>query len=84
MPPSWVEGQRFVGEGLQLEALLYKLLLYETDGHFRTHRDTKKEKGMFATLVLQLPTEDEFQGGSLVVKHKDSSKTFNCSMVSSS
>ncbi|CAB9518765.1 expressed unknown protein [Seminavis robusta] len=35
---------------------LYKLLLYETGGFFKKHRDTEKEDGMFATLVIQLPS----------------------------
>ncbi|EFJ21292.1 hypothetical protein SELMODRAFT_417794 [Selaginella moellendorffii] len=34
---------------------LCKLLVYESDGHFKLYRDIKKEPGMFATLILQLP-----------------------------
>jgi hypothetical protein len=42
-------------EGAGVEARLYKLLLYEPGGHFVTHRDTEKEAGMFATLLICLP-----------------------------
>ncbi len=40
-----------VVEGCNVEARLYKLLVYEPGGHFKIHRDTEKEAGMFATLV---------------------------------
>ena len=53
---------------------LYKLLLYETGGFFQKHSDTEKEDGMFATLVIQLPSI--FEGGSFVVSHNGKSKTF--------
>ena len=46
---------------------LYKLLLYEPGGHFKPHRDTEKHPGMFATLIIQVPSI--FTGGDLVVKH---------------
>ena len=71
------------GASMQLEAHLYKLLLYEEGGHFKVHRDTEKEKGMFATLVLQLPTETGYAGGMLMVKHKNVMRTFDLSRVSS-
>ena len=48
----------------------YKLLVYEVGGHFLYHRDTEKEPGMFATMVVQLPSK--CVGGNLVVKHKES------------
>ncbi|EPQ26341.1 uncharacterized protein PFL1_05989 [Pseudozyma flocculosa PF-1] len=44
---------------------LYKLLLYDVGGHFGRHRDTEKEDGMFATLVVQLPSNHT--GGQMVV-----------------
>ena len=34
---------------------LYKMVLYKKDGHFKPHRDTEKEPGMFGTLIIQLP-----------------------------
>ena len=39
-----------------VNAELYKLLLYEEGGFYKKHRDTEKAKGMFATLVIQLPS----------------------------
>jgi 2OG-Fe(II) oxygenase superfamily len=56
-------------------ATLYKLLLYETGGHFTPHQDTEKEDGMFGTLVIQLPSL--FTGGELSVWHNGESKKFD-------
>ena len=53
---------------------LYKLLLYEPGGFFKKHRDTEKADGMFATLVIQLPSR--FTGGSFVVTHNGKTETF--------
>ena len=51
----------------RMRPILYKMLLYETGGHFSRHRDTEKEPGMFATMVVQLPSR--YTGGGLVVHH---------------
>ncbi len=48
-------------------AEFYKLLVYDEGGFFVDHRDTEKVPGMFATMVLVLPSIH--QGGELVVKH---------------
>jgi len=48
-------------------AEFYKLLLYGEGGFFVGHRDTEKAPGMFATLVVVLPSLHE--GGDLVVRH---------------
>jgi predicted 2-oxoglutarate/Fe(II)-dependent dioxygenase YbiX len=62
-----------VAEGLgvdgPVEAELYKLLIYDQGSFFVPHRDTEKVSGMFATLVLALPSVSE--GGELIVRHKD-------------
>jgi len=50
-----------------VEAQFYKLLVYETGGFFVDHRDTEKSPGMFATLVIALPSRS--LGGELVVRH---------------
>jgi hypothetical protein len=50
-----------------IRANLFKMLLYEEDGHFLPHRDSEKEDGMFGTLILQLPSA--FSGGIITVKH---------------
>lgn len=62
-----------VGEGLGIRepvtAELYKLLIYEKGSFFVSHRDTEKAPGMFATLVLALPSDST--GGELVVRHNE-------------
>jgi predicted 2-oxoglutarate/Fe(II)-dependent dioxygenase YbiX len=60
-------------EGLGVDepvsAELYKLLIYDKGSFFVRHRDTEKAPGMFATLVLALPSLSS--GGELVVRHKE-------------
>lgn len=51
-----------------IEAELYKLLVYDKGSFFASHRDTEKVPGMFATLVVVLPSSST--GGELVVRHK--------------
>ncbi|KAH9917890.1 uncharacterized protein BXZ73DRAFT_105410 [Epithele typhae] len=53
---------------------LYKLLLYEKGSHFLPHVDTEKVNGMFATIVVVLPSE--FSGGEVRVSHGGESKTY--------
>jgi predicted 2-oxoglutarate/Fe(II)-dependent dioxygenase YbiX len=72
-----------LGVNKKIEAHLYKLLLYEPGSFFKPHVDTEKEDKMFATLVIQLPSD--YTGGELIVKHKDQTHTFDhsktpCSM----
>lgn len=55
-------------EKQQLEAHLYKLLLYEPGSFFLAHRDGEKLDRMVATLVIALPTLHA--GGELVVRHE--------------
>lgn len=45
-----------VAPDCKVQAQLYKLLMYEKGDHFNTHRDSEKEDGMFATMVLLLPS----------------------------
>jgi hypothetical protein len=80
---SWDEAIRNVvdraAEGLgvsssQVTFKLYKLLMYEEGGHFEPHRDTEKAQGMFATLIVQFPSD--FAGGDLVVRHLGTERTF--------
>ena len=62
-----------VTEGLGVDgsvvAELYKLLVYDEGSFFTTHRDTEKAQGMFATLVVVLPSV--YTGGELIVRHLD-------------
>jgi len=64
-----------VAEGLgvsdPIEAEFYKMLIYDEGSFFVSHRDTEKTAGMFATLVVVLPSP--CTGGELVVRHKDRS-----------
>lgn len=50
-------------------AELYKMLVYDAGGFFVSHRDTEKASGMFATLVIVLPST--FSGGELCVRHRE-------------
>lgn len=52
-----------------VNAELYKLLVYEEGCFFVDHRDTEKAPGMFATLVIVLPSL--YTGGELLVRHRD-------------
>ena len=53
-------------EEYSISAHLYKLLIYETGDFFLPHKDSEKEKGMFGTLVIGLPSRHT--GGELVVR----------------
>lgn len=52
-------------EDYSISANLYKMLIYETGDFFLPHKDSEKEKGMFGTLVVGLPSKHT--GGGLVV-----------------
>ena len=58
-----------LGVAGRIEAELYKLLIYDAGSFFVPHRDTEKAPGMFATLVVVLPSP--YTGGELVIRHKD-------------
>ena len=62
---------RGLGVSDPIEAEFYKMLIYEPGSFFVSHRDTEKTPGMFATLVIALPSS--CSGGELVVRHKDRS-----------
>ncbi|KAI0334097.1 hypothetical protein GY45DRAFT_1243621, partial [Cubamyces sp. BRFM 1775] len=55
----------------------YKLLLYETGSHFLPHVDTEQVNGMFATMVIVLPSK--FTGGAVQVKHGNLTQVYDCS-----
>lgn len=67
---SAMVGQAAAGLGVtgSVEAELYKLLVYDTGSFFVRHRDSEKAPGMFATLVVVLPSD--YSGGELLVRHK--------------
>ncbi len=56
----------------EVTAELYKPLIYEKGSFFAPHRDTEKVEGMFATLVVCLPSRH--QGGTLIVSHDQQSR----------
>ena len=64
-----------MGIDFQVEAELFKLLVYREGGHFKFHQDTEKAPGMFATLIVQLPSR--CQGGSLVCRFADKEYDFD-------
>ena len=57
-----------LGVTTPVAAQLYKLLVYDEGSFFVGHRDTEKAAGMFASLVVALPSIHT--GGELVVRHK--------------
>ncbi|KAL8979745.1 MAG: hypothetical protein Q9205_005000 [Flavoplaca limonia] len=61
-----IEQLGVLGGESSVRAELHKLLLFEEGGFFKTHRDTEKAPGMFATLVIMLPSD--YQGGEVVVR----------------
>jgi len=52
-----------------VSAGFYKLLVYDTGSFFVSHRDTEKAPGMFATLVVVLPSL--YTGGELCIRHSE-------------
>lgn len=52
-----------------VSAELYKLLVYQSGDFFINHRDTEKVPGMFATLVIVLPSV--YTGGELIIRHNN-------------
>jgi predicted 2-oxoglutarate/Fe(II)-dependent dioxygenase YbiX len=68
-------GKQLGLEGCKINFEPYKLLVYEKDSFFISHRDTEKIPNMFATLVINLPSTH--QGGDLIVSHGGESKTYS-------
>ncbi len=71
-------------ENIEVDAALYKLLLYEKGSFFKKHQDTERKKGMFATLVIVLPCQYKggefdifFDGTHHTIDFSDSPDTFN-------
>jgi predicted 2-oxoglutarate/Fe(II)-dependent dioxygenase YbiX len=58
-----------LGAGAGVVAELYKLLIYDEGSYFVRHRDTEKSAGMFATLIIALPSLHS--GGELSVRHRE-------------
>ncbi|KAJ7068789.1 hypothetical protein C8F01DRAFT_1247277 [Mycena amicta] len=58
-------------------AELYKLLVYETGSHFLPHVDTEKANGMFASIIVVLPSH--FTGGDAHTSHSNTKSVYNSS-----
>lgn len=65
-------GKQLGVEGQTIKAQLYKLLVYEKGSFFVTHQDTEKTDGMFATLIVSLPSQHT--GGTLLISHNGEQK----------
>jgi len=63
-----------LGVATDIYSEIYKLLIYETGSFFLPHRDTEKMDGMFATLIIVLPSKHE--GGELIIRHDGEEKCF--------
>ena len=71
--PAWelslqyltLEAAQKLGVTEPVKSVPYKLLMYEKGSFFLPHQDTEKEEGMFATLIIQLPSI--FEGGELIM-----------------
>ncbi|PBK76291.1 hypothetical protein ARMSODRAFT_874745 [Armillaria solidipes] len=61
---------------------LYKLLLYQEGSHFARHQDTARTPGMFATIVIILPSR--YEGGEVEVSHAGSSRPLTFDFASQS
>ncbi|MES2775434.1 MAG: hypothetical protein V4722_14765 [Bacteroidota bacterium] len=61
-------------EKTEVSASFYKLLIYETGDFFVAHKDSEKEKGMFGTLIIGLPSKHT--GGALSVRFDGKEETF--------
>ncbi|MBX2924446.1 MAG: 2OG-Fe(II) oxygenase [Chitinophagaceae bacterium] len=60
-------------EGYTVAAHLYKLLIYEEGDFFLPHKDSEKEKGMFGTLIIGLPSQ--YTGGELEISFEGIKET---------
>lgn len=60
-----------------VSAEIYKLLVYDEGAFFKAHRDTEKVDGMFATLLVVLPSAHA--GGDLVIRHAGREVTLDLS-----
>ena len=64
-----------LGVNCDVSAELYKLLVYDAGSFFIPHRDTEKTDGMFATLIIVLPSD--YSGGELLVRHQQQEVTLD-------
>jgi len=53
-------------EDYTVTASAYKMLIYQQGDFFLPHKDTEKEKGMFGTMIVGLPSN--YTGGELLIQ----------------
>lgn len=68
-------------EEQEISASFYKLLIYEEGDFFLPHKDSEKEKGMFATLLISLPSVHS--GGKLMIRFDGKEETVDFSSAAS-
>ena len=68
---------RIMSVSSSIRAELYKLNVYSTGSHFKSHVDTPRSDTMFGSLVVCLPSH--FKGGELVMRHQRHQVTFDWS-----
>ena len=73
-----------------IECKAYKLMFYQKGGFFKSHVDTMRENGHFATLLVSIPFVHSHKGGDLILTYKkrtvywnpnqqhDSNDKYNC------
>jgi 2OG-Fe(II) oxygenase superfamily len=61
------EMEIFAPDGFFLEPKLYKLQAYEIGGFFKAHRDTLHGDNHFATLLVGLSENSDYEGGDLIL-----------------
>ncbi|WP_158861309.1 2OG-Fe(II) oxygenase [Lunatibacter salilacus] len=69
-------------EEVEVEVQLYKMLIYEKGDFFVSHRDSEKEKGMFGTLIIGVPSKH--RGGELLVRFDGEEKSVSFAEPASS
>ena len=74
---AWLTTDLGVPAYINVKAELYRLLLYQNGDFFLPHRDTEKAEGMFATLVITLPSQ--FEVHELALSHVHAHCTCICS-----
>eukprot|EP01114_Cavostelium_apophysatum_P016608 TRINITY_DN4766_c0_g1_i1.p1 TRINITY_DN4766_c0_g1~~TRINITY_DN4766_c0_g1_i1.p1 ORF type:complete len:217 (+),score=22.11 TRINITY_DN4766_c0_g1_i1:79-729(+) len=57
------------------ECQTYKLLIFKAGSKSSNYRDTKKARGVFATLIVELPST--YEGGELVITHDGRQQAFS-------
>jgi hypothetical protein len=75
-----VETKKTLGiETNAIHANLYKMLIYEAGDFFLPHKDSEKEKGMFGSLIIGLPSKHS--GGELVVSFEGETTSVDFSEI---